>query len=363
MTDTLTQLRICVEKPLSGEEHVMKAISDKSNSPIHFQKLSAAFFSKKLWPKNSTIKISFVASSNDVTNVDWTPLAVLKTMKNQDGTPIKLDPLEEELRKLPPVEAIKKVVRERIQPIVGLKFVFVARGGNVRISFNPHGGCWSLVGTDCLKHEEEATMNFGWLDCGTIMHEFGHVLGLVHEHQNPNGIDISWDDSKVYAWAKQTQNWDQTMAYHNIIERYKIDQLNASKFDPKSIMLYFFPASLTTDNKGTNGNHTLSNVDIEYISKVYPGGHMTPLAFSTFAYGKLASSNGKKININWYLILYISLALIAAFILIIFIVYIYKRIKSKPKFPELLKQQRAYNSPIDVNNLTSIRSYNPPTRF
>ena len=79
----------------------------------------------------------------------------------------------------------KKVVRERIQPFVGLKFVFVPQGGNVRVSFNPHGGAYSLVGTDCLKSKEQSTMNLGWLDAGTIMHEFGHVLGMIHEHQNP----------------------------------------------------------------------------------------------------------------------------------------------------------------------------------
>jgi hypothetical protein len=109
---------------------------------------------------------------------------------------------------------------------VGLKFVFI-----------PHGGSYSLVGTDCIKSDESTTMNFGWLDASTIMHEFGHVLGMIHEHQNPKGKPIAWDDSKVYQWAMQTQGWDQTKTYHNIIERYNVDQLNASKFDWK-ILLY-----------------------------------------------------------------------------------------------------------------------------
>jgi hypothetical protein len=282
--DNLTQLRICVEKPLPEEEHIMKHLSDKSNSHQHLSKLSAAFLTQKMWKSDSTITISFVSSSNTIKNVDWTPIAVLKGMKNSDGSTVIMDPIEEEIRKLSPIEAVKKVVRERFEPITGLKFVFVDHG-MVRISFNPHGGSFSLVGTDCIKSKDASTMNFAWLDAGTIMHEFGHVLGLIHEHQNPNGKTIPWDDSKVYAWAKQTQGWDTKTTYHNIIERYKVDQVNASKYDPHSIMEYFFPESLTTDHVSIPNNHILSPEDVTYISKVYPGGRMSPDTFYKSVYG------------------------------------------------------------------------------
>lgn len=288
--DNLSQLRICVEKPLPEEEHIMKHLSDKSNSHDHLKKLSAAFLTQKMWKSDSKITISFVSSPNTIKNVDWTPIAVLKGSKNSDGSPAILDPIEEEIRKLSPIEAVKKVVRERFEPIVGLKFVFVNQGGMVRISFNPHGGCNSLVGTDCIKSKDSSTMNFAWLDAGTIMHEFGHVLGLIHEHQNPNGKTIPWDDSKLYTWAMQTQGWDTQTTYHNIIERYKADQVNASQYDPHSIMEYFFPASLTTDHVGMPNNHILSPEDVIYISKVYPGGRMTPDNFYKSVYGTSINS-------------------------------------------------------------------------
>ena len=325
MTANLTNLKICIERPLPEEEHVMKMLSDKSNSNQHFQKLSAAFLSQKIWPKDATIKVSFIASSNNIKSVDWTPIAVLQSLRNSDGSAVPLDPIEEEIRKLSPVEAVKKVVRERIQPITGIKFIFVASGGNVRVSFDPHGGAWSLIGTDCIKSTDEATMNLGWLDAGTIMHEFGHVLGLIHEHQNPNGISIAWDDSKVYEWAKQTQGWDKQTTYHNIIERYKMDQLNASKFDPKSIMLYFFPATLTTNHKGTRANHIISPEDAIYISKVYPGGHMTASEFYKYAYNKslTADPNGK--DFPWAIIAYIFVGLLGVLILYFIVRYFYKR--------------------------------------
>lgn len=322
--DNLTQLRICVEKPLQDEEHVMKTLSDKSNSYHHFKKLSAAFLTQKMWPKNTTITISFVSSPNTIKNVDWTPIAVLKGMKNNDGSPVKLDPIEEEIRKLSPIEAIKKVVRERIQPLVGLKFIFVEKNGVVRIGFDPHGGSFSLVGTDCIKSQDRVTMNFGWLDAGTIMHEFGHVLGMIHEHQNPNGVTIPWDDSRVYAWAKQTQGWDQQTTYHNIIERYKIDQINGSKYDKNSIMEYFFPASLTTNHKGTPNNHKLSRTDVKYISKLYPGGAMNPSEFYMYAYKSSIEGSDNNDNndsskpFNWKLFWYILGGILGFLILIWF---------------------------------------------
>jgi hypothetical protein len=297
MTDNLTQMRICIEKPLPQEEHIMKHLSNRANSQYHLEKLSAAFVSQKMWPKNSKITISFVSSPNTIKNVDWTPLA---TLNNND-----LDPIEEEIRKLSPVEAVKKIVRERIQPLVGLKFVFVPHSGMVRVGFNPHGGTSSLVGTDCIKSKEKITMNFGWLDASTIMHEFGHVLGLIHEHENPNGKTIQWDDSKVYTLAKQTHGWDHETTYHNILERYKANQVNASKFDSKSVMLYYFPPSLTTDHKGTSSNHKLSKEDVKYISKVYPGGYMTPEEFYKNVYGESINSTGGG-KFDWKIFLYIA---------------------------------------------------------
>lgn len=62
----------------------------------------------------------------------------------------------------------------------------------IRIAFDPTDGAWSYVGTDCKKIPQgEPTMNLGFFDGGTAGHEFGHAIGLGHEHQNPAG---GWDD-------------------------------------------------------------------------------------------------------------------------------------------------------------------------
>ena len=46
MTDTLSQLKICVQKPLPHEEKELKKLQNVSNSGYHFEKLRAAFFIK-----------------------------------------------------------------------------------------------------------------------------------------------------------------------------------------------------------------------------------------------------------------------------------------------------------------------------
>jgi hypothetical protein len=170
-------------------------------------------------------------------------------------------------------EAIKKIVMDRIQPIVNLKFVFVPDNSPtalIRIDFDPDKGSWSLLGTDCKYNKDSPTMNFGWFDVGTVLHEFGHALGMIHEHQNPRNSKIKWDREKVYAWAKDTQGWSKEDTDNNILNAYDIDHINGSDFDPLSVMLYFFPGSLTTDNNGTQQNLRFSGTDVLWISKMYP---------------------------------------------------------------------------------------------
>ena len=146
-------------------------------------------------------------------------------------------------------------------------------GAEIRISFDANDGAWSYVGTDCRDIPlNEATMNLGFLDGGTCAHEWGHALGLAHEHQNPAG-GIQWNEPVVIReMAKSPNFWDAETTRHNILHRYRADQVNGTSFDPKSVMLYFFPADWTTNGIGTEANETLSTVDKQFIAgaKMYP---------------------------------------------------------------------------------------------
>jgi hypothetical protein len=115
---------------------------------------------------------------------------------------------------------------------------------------------------------------------------------MIHEHQNPKGSNINWNDDAVYKWASDTQGWDQQTTFHNIIEKYDKTLLNGSEFDPDSVMLYFFPGKLTNNDqgvccgKGTHQNLRLSKNDVIYLNKMYKNSPETPDEFYQRVYGE-----------------------------------------------------------------------------
>ena len=158
-----------------------------------------------------------------------------------------------------------------------VKFLFVESGpAEIRVSFSP-GGSWSYVGVNCLNvPRENPTMNFGWLTDASddaafsrvVLHEFGHALGLIHEHQNPRA-GIPWDQPKVYAYYWQTQGWSQAEVDHNLFRKYDQSTTQFSAFDPYSIMLYSIPAELTLNGYTIGWNRVLSDGDKAFISQIY----------------------------------------------------------------------------------------------
>ena len=160
------------------------------------------------------------------------------------------------------------------EAVANLKFEFNdAPDAEIRISFDANDGAWSYIGTDCRDiPRNEATMNLGFLDGGTAAHEFGHAIGLAHEHQNPAG-GIAWNEAVVIREMAGSPNfWDESTTRHNILSRYRADQINGTAFDPQSIMLYFFPAAWTTNGVGTEANEVLSAMDKQFIAgaRMYP---------------------------------------------------------------------------------------------
>jgi serralysin len=146
---------------------------------------------------------------------------------------------------------------------------------DITISFL-YQGSWSYIGT--YSRKMRPSMNFGWLTDNSpqeeynrvVLHEFGHALGYLHEHQNPNG-NIQWDKEKVYNYyMRPPNNWDKPAVDRNILMRYTVNQVNATAFDPKSIMLYAIPASLTLDGYSTSANTALSEMDKKNVGELYP---------------------------------------------------------------------------------------------
>ncbi len=160
-----------------------------------------------------------------------------------------------------------------------IRFNFGVRfgSGDIRIDFSPSGGSWSYVGIEAQTSPgNEPTMNLA-IDDSTeeamikrvVLHEFGHALGLRHEHRSPNK-PFSWDvDAVMETYA--AAGWSSEKTIMNVLENIKDPNatLRASDFDPKSIMLYPIPATLTGGTFSADWNLELSDGDKEFIARIY----------------------------------------------------------------------------------------------
>jgi hypothetical protein len=160
-----------------------------------------------------------------------------------------------------------------------LKFAMATTGGDIRVSFDKTDGSWSYLGTEAkLIGANKATMNYGWLEDDTaedefsrvILHEFGHAIGCIHEHNHP-ASGIPWNKPVVYAYYAQTQGWTKADVDQQVFATYAISQLNAGKYDRKSIMHYAIPKELLLPGSTAVGwNRVLSPNDKAFIRGQYP---------------------------------------------------------------------------------------------
>jgi serralysin len=178
---------------------------------------------------------------------------------------------------------VAEVAKEWTGPpqMANVGFEFVDSGdADVRVAFAQGNGSWSYLGTMCQQIPSgKPTMNYGWLTPNSdkaelrrvVLHEFGHALGLIHEHQNPNK-PIDWNRAAVIADLSRPPNsWDEATIENNMFKRYEPAEGSGTAVDPHSIMMYPIPAAWTTDGFSVGMNGELSETDKEFIRGAYPG--------------------------------------------------------------------------------------------
>jgi hypothetical protein len=113
-----------------------------------------------------------------------------------------------------------------------------------------------------------------------IRHEFGHALGLLHEHQNTalNCFEqIRWTgpDNVYEYFARPPNGWDVPQVNRNLgfIGQTDPDYV-AGDPDPASIMMYALPAAIFSTGASSQCvvpvNYSISGKDRAIVAKMYP---------------------------------------------------------------------------------------------
>lgn len=151
---------------------------------------------------------------------------------------------------------------------------------DIRIAFDPAGGSWSMLGNEAQSVANgSATMNLGWATedapdsefDSVVLHEFGHAIALLHEHNHPN-LDLHWKKEVVYADLGGDPNyWSKDDVDYNVFEQYPLNRVEmTNKPNMVSIMIYTIPARWLDGQPAIMPSNHLSPGDITFIRSLYP---------------------------------------------------------------------------------------------
>jgi hypothetical protein len=150
--------------------------------------------------------------------------------------------------------------------------VRIARAGG------QNGGYWSYVGTDVtMIPAGQPTMNLEAFSANTpdsefhrvVRHETGHTMGFPHEHMR-KALVAKIDESKAIAYFRRTQGWPPAVTRAQVLTPLEESSLIGTIVDPKSIMCYQLPSSITKDGKPIVGGLDIDDADYAFAATIYP---------------------------------------------------------------------------------------------
>ncbi len=140
-------------------------------------------------------------------------------------------------------------------------------------------GYWSYVGTEILSiPAKEPTLNLDSFTMNTsesefhrvVRHETGHTLGFPHEHMRRELV-ARIDPEKAIAYFGATQGWTPAEVREQVLTPIEESSLlGTAHADPRSIMCYQIPGSLTKDGKPIVGGRDIDKLDYEFAGSCYP---------------------------------------------------------------------------------------------
>ena len=167
-------------------------------------------------------------------------------------------------------------------PHISLKFEFITQGvSDIRILLGLVANR-SLIGTDALLMEQDQpTLEFHAHELFSaagarplpeletiVLHEFGHVLGALHEHQHPDA-NIPWNVPLLTEVLKEQGLSDENIQ-ENFLDKYDPADFHYAPYDRDSIMHYDIPNEATLGEFEITGTGKLSALDIETMRAIYP---------------------------------------------------------------------------------------------
>lgn len=172
----------------------------------------------------------------------------------------------------------EKFIKDNINkwaPYINLKLEFTKElDGDIRIKAdNDLLGGNSYYGTQGKQTAGagEPTMNIGFkgglneLNARVIMHEFGHALGLAHEHQHPeNTLDLNFERIRKYHTEKNEPS------AHEWFFPFDSQTVVTSPYDQASVMHYTILKDFRNSGHYVEGGSELSEGDKQFARKLYP---------------------------------------------------------------------------------------------